>query len=64
MTGDPWVDPEFDRKVRETAFFLWEAAGKPFGQEQEFWFIALERTLRERDADIRLKDKPPPRPSD
>lgn len=60
MSDDPWVDQEFDRKVRETAFFLWEEAGKPSGREQEFWFVALERALRERDADRRLRDQPSP----
>lgn len=48
---DPWSDPAFELAVRETAYFLWEQDGKPFGREQEYWFRALERQLRERNAD-------------
>ncbi len=48
---DPWVSPEFDQAVRETAYFLWEQDGRPDGREQEYWFRALERHLRERRAD-------------
>lgn len=56
--GDPWIDREFDQKVRETAYFLWDQAGRPWGREQEFWFIALERGLREREADELLQSDP------
>ena len=33
-------------KVRERAYELWEAAGKPEGQEERFWREA-ERQLKE-----------------
>lgn len=55
---DPWSDPAFELAVRETAYFLWEQDGKPEGREQEYWFRALERTLRERRADRDLTDGP------
>jgi hypothetical protein len=45
---DPWGDLDFEQAVRETAYFLWEQDGRPEGQEKEYWFRALERTLRER----------------
>ena len=48
---DPWGSPAFERAVRETAYFLWEQDGRPVGREEEYWFRALERTLRERNAD-------------
>lgn len=64
MTFDPWVDADFDRKVRETAYFLWENAGQPPNREREFWFVALERCLREREADRLLMAEPPPKPDD
>ena len=54
---DPWVDPEFDQKVRETAYFLWEEGGRMSGREKEYWFIALDRCLREREADELLKEQ-------
>lgn len=55
---DPPVDPAFDQKVRETAYFLWEQDGRPEGREQDYWDRALERTLREHDADRKLQDGP------
>jgi hypothetical protein len=52
---DPWVDPEFERNVRETAYFLWEQDGQPVGEEQRYWFSALERCLRRRESDLALR---------
>lgn len=51
---DPWVDPEFEQSVRDTAYFLWEQDGKPNGREQQYWFTALERCLRRRESDMAL----------
>jgi hypothetical protein len=56
--SDPWIDPDFDRAVRETAYFLWEQDGRPQGREQEYWFRALERQLRERNADAMIGTGP------
>ena len=53
---DPWSDPAFELAVRETAYFLWEQDGKPHGREQDYWFRALERQLRQRNADRDLKN--------
>ncbi len=33
--------------IQHAAYFLWEAAGRPEGRDQEFWFTAKER-LRHR----------------
>ena len=44
---DPFWDARFEQAVRETAYFLWEQDGRPEGREKEYWFRALERTLRE-----------------
>ena len=55
---DPWSDPAFELAVRETAYFLWEQDGKPAGRENDYWFLALERQLRERNADRDLKNGP------
>lgn len=55
---DPWIDHEFDRKVRETAYFLWESGGRQSGREKEYWFIALDRCLREREADQLIREQP------
>lgn len=56
---EQFIDREFDLHVRETAYFLWEQAGRPWGREQEFWFISLERCLRERQADHLLRNSQP-----
>lgn len=55
---DPWGDPAFEQAVRETAYFLWEQDGRPEGREQEYWYRALERTLRERNADQVIGQEP------
>ena len=55
---DPWSDPAFELAVRETAYFLWEQDGKPEGRENDYWFRALERQLRERNADRDLRNGP------
>lgn len=57
--NDPWSDPAFELAVRETAYFLWEQDGKPEGREQDYWFRALERSLRERNADHDLTNGKP-----
>jgi DUF2934 family protein len=56
--GDPWGDHEFEQAVRETAYFLWEQDGRPEGREQQYWYLALERTLRERRANDGLRQHP------
>jgi hypothetical protein len=55
---DPWGDPAFEQAVRETAYFLWEQDGRPQGREQDYWYRALERTLRERNADDGMRQHP------
>jgi len=60
--SDKWVDKEFEQKVRDTAYFLWEADGYPDGLEKEYWFRALEAHLRERDSAKMLQVGPAPAP--
>lgn len=52
---DPWGDPAFEQEVRDTAYFLWEQDGRPEGREQEYWFAALDRRLRQREYDKALE---------
>lgn len=54
LNPDPWVDPDFEQSVRDTAYFLWEHDGRPIGREQEYWFAALDRCLRQRESDQAL----------
>jgi hypothetical protein len=58
VNDDPWIDRNFEQSVRDTAYFLWEHDGRPDGMEKEYWFRALERCLRQREADQLLR-KPP-----
>lgn len=55
---DPWTDKDFEAQVRDTAYFLWEDDGRPQGREKEYWFAALDRCLRQREADGLLKEGP------
>ncbi len=55
---DRWTDRKFDQSVRDTAYFLWVQDGRPDGMEQEYWFRALERCLRQREADQLLRLDP------
>jgi Protein of unknown function (DUF2934) len=29
--------PEHENRIRERAYYLWEADGRPEGREQEYW---------------------------
>ena len=55
---DPWIDKDFEAAVRDTAYFLWENDGRPLGREKDYWFAALERCLRQREADGLLQQEP------
>jgi len=55
---DPWVNPAFEQNVRDTAYFMWEHDGRPSGREQDYWFSALEKCLRQREADQLLRNGP------
>ncbi len=57
---DRWSNPQFEAEVRDTAYFMWEQDGRPEGREQEYWFRALEKCLRRRQADADLAKGPPP----
>lgn len=43
------ADPDYEQRVRERAYQLWEAEGKPHGRDVEFWerarsLVAAEAT--------------------
>lgn len=48
---EKFVDQAFEQSVRVEAYHLWENAGKPEGREHDFWFLALEKLLAQKDAD-------------
>jgi len=45
---DPQHIEGFEEAVRDTAYFLWEQAGRPDGRSDEFWYKALAIHYRER----------------
>lgn len=53
---EKFVDLDFEQKVRQAAYHLWEADGRPFGDEKKYWFLALEHLLEERAAGVARQD--------
>lgn len=59
---DPQQMDGFREAVRDTAYFLWEQAGRPEGRSDEFWYKALAIHYRERAYGIwrrKLEDQQP-----
>ena len=50
-------DEEFEKRVRETAYYLWERDGSPAGDEKHYWYQALEKCLSDRELQLRLRNK-------
>ena len=46
-TADPSSDPHLENSIREAAYFEWEHDGRPDGRDQEHWFKARDRAVRE-----------------
>lgn len=62
-TGEPdGVRPlpeNFDLSVRDTAYFLWEQAGRPEGRAEDFWYQALHQHFRARAYEIWIAEGRP-----
>jgi Protein of unknown function (DUF2934) len=52
------VDPDYEQRVRERAYHLWEAEGKPHGRDVEFWERA--RALEAAEATAAAEAPPAP----
>ncbi len=52
------TDPDYERRVRERAYHLWEADGKPHGRDLEFWERARELIGMEESAGSGLLPNP------
>jgi hypothetical protein len=50
---------DFDAAVRDTAYFLWEQAGRPEGRAEEYWHLAMEQHMRARAYSIWLSEGRP-----
>jgi len=51
-------DPEREQRVRERAYHLWEADGKPHGRDVEYWERARELVGMEESAGSGLLPNP------
>jgi len=59
---EKFVDLDFEQRVRQTAYHLWEDSGRPFGEEKKYWFMAMERLLAERTEDVQPNPSLTPAP--
>jgi hypothetical protein len=55
------TNPEREARVREYAYQLWEAEGRPHGRDVEFWVRARELIASEQDSPA---DQSPEMPQD
>ncbi len=55
-------DPEHEQRVRERAYHLWEADGRPHGRDVEFWERARELIGMEDSAGAGLLPNPQTHP--
>lgn len=46
--------PLDEEEVRTTAYFLWEQDGRPEGQNDHYWWAALEKIARQKSSDALL----------
>ena len=52
MSDDPQKNtPEREDRIRERAYHLWEADGRPEGREQEYWEQAEAMVRKEESAE-------------
>lgn len=54
-----FIDLDFEQIVRQAAYHLWEADGRPDGREKEYWFKALEQELASRSDRAEDRTSPP-----
>ncbi|HEY1411181.1 MAG TPA: DUF2934 domain-containing protein [Rhodopila sp.] len=52
------IDPDHEQRVRERAYLLWEADGKPHGRDVEYWERARELVGMEESAGTGLLPNP------
>ena len=52
------IDPDREQRVRERAYHLWEADGKPHGRDLEYWERARELVGREASAGTGRRPNP------
>jgi hypothetical protein len=64
MADNPLTDtPEREQRIRERAYQLWEADGRPHGRDQEYWERARELVAIEESAGAGLLPNPETHPT-
>lgn len=59
MAANPLRDtPEREARIRERAYQLWEADGRPYGRDREFWERARELIAIEENSDAARQPNP------
>lgn len=53
---DEFIDLDFEQKVRQSAYHLWEDDGRPEGREKDYWFKALEQEMTARRDGLKPPD--------
>jgi hypothetical protein len=48
-----------EEEIRRTAYFLWEQDGRPMGQDDHYWWAALEKIARSRSSDALMQNGHP-----
>jgi hypothetical protein len=48
---EPAPEDDFERRIRDTAYYMWEAEGRPEGRDQEYWHRAREVCLGQSSLD-------------
>ena len=56
--ADPSANPGMEHSIREAAYFEWENDGRPDGRDQEHWFKARDKALRENGAGAAIDAQP------
>lgn len=56
---EKFVDIDFEQRVRQAAYHLWEQDGRPDGRETDYWFQALQKLLSERSTENPVGSRSP-----
>ena len=51
---------DLDARIRERAYHLWEAAGRPEGRDEEFWHRAHSIEAADKGSELSIPASDPP----
>jgi len=50
-----------EARIRERAYHIWEASGRPWGRDEEFWHRACEMVATDRAQSTSVVQRPRPK---